>query len=228
MKITQVLSEKSSAKRKANRDIKFGRVPGKEQPNTAGAGAFGNIANTLTPDPKAPSASSTGGVTTPTDTGLTHAASPTNLNQPKPEVPAETPAAEPAAPAADQALPDAGLGQHSDGTYIQPGDKFDAGNGKALAAPTSVGQKVGGAVQGIKNAWNDAKAGYQAGKSQATPPGQPATAPAASAPRQAGGGAAAPGGGAIAQINTRLDRVEQALGIAEGKVFHSKFLGIDI
>jgi hypothetical protein len=72
-------------------------------------------------------------------------------------------------------------------------------------------------VQNVKNAWNDAKQGYQAGRTQAAPPGQPN--------QTAGGGQ---GGHAIAQINTRLDRVEQALGIAEGKVFHSKFLGIDI
>jgi hypothetical protein len=253
MKIAQLLeankkqrNQKRNAIRKQQKANKKAGVtqPPVEQPNTAGAGAFGNIANTLTPDPKAPAASSTGGVTTPTDTGLTHAASPTNLNQPKPEVPAETPAAAPEETPAVTAKSPSGYNPKTGvafnnseerAAYFAQAGQVDPR--KAAAAPEetpatepeapaatpevpatnagAAGQKAGGVVQNIKNAWNDAKQGYQAGQSQAAPAGRSAS----------GGG---PSAGALAQINTRLDRVEQALGIAEGKVFHSKFLGMDI
>ena len=45
----------------------------------------------------------------------------------------EKPAVAPTTP--DQAPPDAGLGQHSDGTYIQQGDQFDPETGKPVATP---------------------------------------------------------------------------------------------
>ena len=130
-----------------------------KQANTAGAGAMGNIAKTLTPDPNAPTTSSTGGTTTPTATGQTHVASPTNPNQPPV---ATAPEATPAG---------------AKGTVT--GLANTVGN---------VAKSVGAVGGGIAGAFQKMKQGYQAGRGAVggpqTAPAAGATAPAAGGDNQ--------------------------------------------
>ena len=171
-----------------------------KQANTAGAGAMGNIAKTLTPDPNAPTTSSTGGTTTPTATGQTHAASATNPNQPTTATTTPT-----TAPAGDNGAV-TGLAN----TVA----KASGGLSKAVGA-------VGG---GIAGALGKMKQGFQAGK--AAVGGPQAAAGTGSAP--ATGAPAVGGDNQITQLVNRVNALEKAVGIAESYKFESKFLKMDI
>lgn len=171
-----------------------------------GANVFGGIASQLAGDPNAPTASSTGGTTTPTATGQTHKASATNPNQPQ-----TAPAANAAAPAVDP---------NASATTPAPA----GANGAVTGLANTVGKVSSGVASvagGVRGAWDAAKSGFQKGRAAVS--GQPAPG-GAPAPSGAPGGAAAVNN--ISQIQARLAAVEKAVGIAEG--FESKFLGMKI
>lgn len=171
-----------------------------------GANVFGGIANQLAGDPNAPTASSTGGVTTPTTTGQTHKAAANNPNQPQ----ATTPAVAPAPGQKPQAV-----NPTASATAPAPSGAKGAVSGLANTVG-NVSSGIGAVAGGVKGAWDAAKSGFQKGRAAVS--GQPA--PAGSAPAPAAGGAN------IGQLQARLAAVEKAVGIAEG--FESKFLGMKI
>ena len=117
--------------------------------------------------------------------------------------------------------------------------------GAVKGVTKAVGAVGGGAVAAAQ----ELKKGYQAGKAAVSGQGAPASEPAAApqaapagsatggqaAPSQTGGGGgvqqaapAAKGGNTIAQLQSRVDALEKAVGIAEEFKFESKFLGMKI
>ena len=119
---------------------------------------------------------------------------------------------------------------------------------RIAGAVKGVSKAVGAVGGGAVGAAQELKKGYQAGKAAVTGQGAPASEPAAAAqaapvsaatggqaaPSQASGGGtqqaapAAKSGNMIAQLQSRVDALEKAVGIAEEFKFESKFLGMKI
>jgi hypothetical protein len=202
MKIAQLIVEKGSPARLARRAAE-------RAAKKAGSNAFGNIANQLAGDPNAPTASSTGGVTTPSATGQTHVANPNNPNQ-----------SPTASDATQQAVP---ADQAQQTTTPAVGTNTTPGLGQKVAgAVGAVNKGIGAVGGGIAGALGKMKQGFQAGKAAVG-----GVQPTGNAPPVGN----APAGGSdnqITQLAGRISALEKAVGIAESYKFESKFLKMDI